>query len=50
MAVLARTRADEIIVTGQIYDHEARLRSFRIVSEVRDALATESVPASGATA
>jgi alkanesulfonate monooxygenase SsuD/methylene tetrahydromethanopterin reductase-like flavin-dependent oxidoreductase (luciferase family) len=26
--------ADEIIVTGQIYDHSARLRSFQIAGEV----------------
>ncbi|WP_044640013.1 LLM class flavin-dependent oxidoreductase [Risungbinella massiliensis] len=32
---LDRTRADEIIVNAQIYDHHARLRSFEIVSEVR---------------
>jgi luciferase family oxidoreductase group 1 len=28
------TRADELIVTAQIYDHAARLRSFEIVAEV----------------
>ena len=38
-AVVEETRADEIIVTGQIYDHAARLRSFEIVGQVRDALA-----------
>lgn len=32
---LDRTQADEIIVNAQIYDHQARLRSFEIVSEVR---------------
>jgi luciferase family oxidoreductase group 1 len=32
------TKADEIMVTAQIYDHAARLRSFEIVAEVRDAL------------
>jgi len=31
---LARTQADEIILTGQIYDHAARLRSFEIAAEV----------------
>jgi luciferase family oxidoreductase group 1 len=30
---LAQTHADEIIVTGQIYDHTARLRSFEIAAE-----------------
>ncbi len=39
-AVVEETRADEIIVTGQIYDHAARLRSFEIVAQVHDALAT----------
>ena len=37
-AFIAETGADELIVTSQIYDHSARLRSFEIVSEVRDAL------------
>jgi luciferase family oxidoreductase group 1 len=31
--LLALTRADEIITTGQIYDHAARLRSFEIAAE-----------------
>ncbi|GAA4326833.1 LLM class flavin-dependent oxidoreductase [Pigmentiphaga soli] len=29
-----RTGADELMITAQIYDHEARLRSFEIVSEL----------------
>jgi luciferase family oxidoreductase group 1 len=32
--ILTLTRADEIIATGQIYDHAARLRSFEIAAEV----------------
>lgn len=32
--LLEKTNADEIIVTGQIYDHQARLRSFQIAGEV----------------
>jgi len=36
---VARTRPDEIMVTAQIYDHAARLRSFEIVAGARDALA-----------
>jgi luciferase family oxidoreductase group 1 len=32
------TQADEIIVTGQIFDHKARLRSFEIAAQVRDEL------------
>ena len=31
---LTQTNADEMIVTGQIYDHAARLRSFEIAAEV----------------
>lgn len=31
---LERTQVDEVIVTGQIYDHEARLKSFEIAAEV----------------
>ena len=29
-----RTGADELVLTGQIFDHEARLRSFRLVAEL----------------
>ena len=32
---LEATRADEIIITGQIFDHAARLRSFEITADVR---------------
>jgi luciferase family oxidoreductase group 1 len=32
------TRPDELMVTGQIYDHAARLRSFEILAGVRDDL------------
>lgn len=33
-AIVEQTQADEIIVSGQIYDHAARLRSFEILAEV----------------
>jgi luciferase family oxidoreductase group 1 len=33
-ALLEQTGADEVIATGQIYDHAARLRSFQIAAEV----------------
>jgi alkanesulfonate monooxygenase SsuD/methylene tetrahydromethanopterin reductase-like flavin-dependent oxidoreductase (luciferase family) len=33
---ITQTQADEIIATGQIYDHAARLRSFEIAAEVFD--------------
>jgi luciferase family oxidoreductase group 1 len=35
-AFIAETAADEIIMTSQVYDHEARLRSFEIVAQIRD--------------
>ncbi|MCK1477328.1 LLM class flavin-dependent oxidoreductase [Bradyrhizobium sp. 197] len=38
-ALIAETGADELMTTGQIYDHAARLRSFEIAAEVRDGLA-----------
>jgi luciferase family oxidoreductase group 1 len=31
---LDETKADEMIINGQIYDHKARLKSFEIVSEI----------------
>jgi luciferase family oxidoreductase group 1 len=34
-----RTGADEIMVTGQIYDHDARKHSFEIAARARDELA-----------
>ena len=35
---LARTAADELIVSAQIHDHAARVRSFALLAEVRDQL------------
>jgi luciferase family oxidoreductase group 1 len=32
-ALLDRTQADELILAGQVYDHDARLRSYRIAGE-----------------
>jgi hypothetical protein len=32
------TRADELMLTGQIYDHAARLQSFEIAAELRERL------------
>jgi luciferase family oxidoreductase group 1 len=46
-AFIGATRANELMVTAQIFDHAARLRSFEIVAEVRDLLNSEiSNPAS----
>ena len=39
------TKVDELIVTGQIYDHQSRLRSFEITAAARDALALDRAPA-----
>ena len=38
---VARTGADELMVTAQIYDHAARLKSFEIAAQARDALIAE---------
>ncbi len=35
------TKADELMITGQIFDHRARLRSHEIAAEVRDELAAD---------
>jgi luciferase family oxidoreductase group 1 len=37
-AFVARTGADELMVTSQIFDHTARLRSFELTSLARDTL------------
>jgi alkanesulfonate monooxygenase SsuD/methylene tetrahydromethanopterin reductase-like flavin-dependent oxidoreductase (luciferase family) len=37
-SIIAQTQADELILTAQIYDHAARLRSFEIGAQVRDAI------------
>ena len=42
-AFVERTGVDEIIVTGQIYDHTARKRSFEIAARARDALSAATV-------
>ena len=40
-ALLRETEADELMINGQIYDHQARLRSFEIVSQVQQDLVKE---------
>jgi luciferase family oxidoreductase group 1 len=47
-AFMEATKVDEIIFTGQIYDHRARLRSFEIVAGIRAAMAKESGTVSAA--
>ena len=39
-ALIHSTGANELIVAGHIFDHDARLRSYEIVAEARAALAT----------
>ena len=39
LSVIEQTGADELILTAQIYDHAARLRSFEIGAQVRDEIA-----------
>ena len=39
-ALIEMTRADELIVAGHIFDHQARLHSFEIVADVRSAIKT----------
>src|SRR5215468_1040976 len=41
-AFIREHEADEIMVTAQMFDHAARLRSFEIVAGVRDALAAKA--------
>ena len=45
---LAATGVNEVVVTAQIHDHAARVRSFEIAAEVRDALAAEAQAAAAA--
>jgi luciferase family oxidoreductase group 1 len=43
---IARTGADELMITSQVYDHAARLRSYELTAQVRDSLApAEAAPA-----
>ena len=43
-AIVARTGADELMLTSQTYDHAARLRSFEIAAEVWEPAAVPSSP------
>jgi hypothetical protein len=38
LSVIEQTGADELMLTAQIYDHAARLRSFEIAAQVREAI------------
>jgi alkanesulfonate monooxygenase SsuD/methylene tetrahydromethanopterin reductase-like flavin-dependent oxidoreductase (luciferase family) len=37
-AFIDRTRPDELMITSQMFDHAARLRSYQITAEIRDGL------------
>jgi hypothetical protein len=37
-AFLERTGADELIISGHIHEHRARLHSFELAAQVRDQL------------
>ena len=37
-SILRETDADEIMVNGQIFDHQARLHSFELVMDVKEEL------------
>jgi alkanesulfonate monooxygenase SsuD/methylene tetrahydromethanopterin reductase-like flavin-dependent oxidoreductase (luciferase family) len=41
---LARTAADELIVSSMIFDHAARLRSHELTAEIARALTSTSSP------
>jgi luciferase family oxidoreductase group 1 len=45
-AFIAATQADELMITGHLNDHAARLRSFELAAEVRDRLKTTSAAVS----
>ncbi len=47
-AFAERTGADEIIVTSQVFDHAARLRSFELTAAARNALQAAREPAPAA--
>ena len=49
-AIIADTGADELMLTAQIYDHAARLRSFEIAADARGRLAAGRSAASLTTA
>jgi hypothetical protein len=35
-AFIERTGADELMITSQVFDHEARLKSYEILAGLRD--------------
>ena len=49
-AIIEATKADELLLTGQIHDHTARLRSFELLAGLRDDLGEETSAAIAAEA
>jgi len=47
-AFLKETGVDELMIAGQIFDHGARLHSFEIAAQVRDAMASDAPTTSAA--
>jgi hypothetical protein len=41
-AFIEKTRADELIIASQIYDHEAQLRPYEITAAAREAPGPEA--------
>jgi hypothetical protein len=37
-AFIERTRPDELMITAQIFEHSARLRSYQIAADIRSSL------------
>jgi alkanesulfonate monooxygenase SsuD/methylene tetrahydromethanopterin reductase-like flavin-dependent oxidoreductase (luciferase family) len=46
-ALVERTAADELMVTGQIFDHAARLKSYALLADVRDRAPERSASRTG---
>ena len=42
VAFIERTRPDELMITAQIFDHSARLRSYEIAADIRKSLAAKA--------
>ncbi|RYF64221.1 MAG: alkane 1-monooxygenase, partial [Comamonadaceae bacterium] len=42
-AFIERTGADELMVTSQVFDHAARLRSYELLAGIRDGLQSEAL-------
>ena len=40
---IEQTQADELMITSQVFDHSARLRSYEITAEIRNELRAQSL-------